>query len=102
MVNVKLCAKIPNHSYFKDSEPESSSEGRKEPPTAGSNAQRICGEVTFAIIQILAPLTQFGISDLEATLVLLRNSEISETLSHKGSKRKHPSSHGAERMKSSS
>ena len=54
MVNVKLCAKIPNHSYFKDSEPESSSEGREEPPTAGSNAQRICGEVTFAIIQILA------------------------------------------------
>ena len=99
MVNVKLCAKIPNHSYFKDSEPESSSEGRKEPPTAGSNAQRICGEVTFAIIQILAPLTQFGVSDHEATLVLLRNSEISETLSHKGSKRRRPSSHGAEKMK---
>ena len=41
------CAKIPCHSYFKDSKPESSSEGREEPPTAGSNAQRICGEVIF-------------------------------------------------------
>ena len=29
-------------------------------------------------------------------MVLLRNSEISETLSHKGSKRRRPSSHGAE------
>ena len=41
--------------FLQDFEPEPSSEGREEPPTAGSNAQRICGEVTFVNIQLLAP-----------------------------------------------
>ena len=70
MVNVKLCAKIPNHSYFKDSEPESSSEGRKESPTAGSNAQRICGEVTFDVGLFICFMA-FCLKDYRFVVVML-------------------------------